>query len=232
MITAVTALRQLAVTPRSGCLLCVLIVGSWVSNVSCRWLVLLHMHLSSVRCFYRVCSDLGVYLCACSSCRIALQATTRGGATEFATALQASMAAVVCIACVAIGLQQHITNKAEEAAAAIRQRHAHRHNSMHSSNVASVADLSRAASPAAAAAAGPQQQQEQEPQEEKKPQASLRESFKVLASSVEIRCLATMSLAQGLCNSLMEFAWKCHMRLLYPSPADFTAFLGQWHTMP
>jgi ATP/ADP translocase len=40
--------------------------------------------------------------------------------------------------------------------------------------------------------------------------------------------LATMSLAQGLCNSLMEFAWKCHMRLLYPSPADFTAFLGEW----
>jgi AAA family ATP:ADP antiporter len=36
-----------------------------------------------------------------------------------------------------------------------------------------------------------------------------------------------MSLAQGLCNSLMEFAWKCHMRLLYPSPADFTAFLGE-----
>jgi hypothetical protein len=39
--------------------------------------------------------------------------------------------------------------------------------------------------------------------------------------------LAVMSLAQGLCNSLMEFAWKCHMRLLYPSPADFTAFLGR-----
>jgi AAA family ATP:ADP antiporter len=48
----------------------------------------------------------------------------------------------------------------------------------------------------------------------------------VLGRSLEIRCLAVMSLAQGLCNSLMEFAWKCHMRLLYPSPADFTAFLG------
>jgi AAA family ATP:ADP antiporter len=50
--------------------------------------------------------------------------------------------------------------------------------------------------------------------------------LQVLGRSLEIRCLAVMSLAQGLCNSLMEFAWKCHMRLLYPSPADFTAFLG------
>jgi hypothetical protein len=48
----------------------------------------------------------------------------------------------------------------------------------------------------------------------------------VLASSMEIRCLAVMSLAQGLTTNLMEFAWKSHMRLLYPSPQDFTAFLG------
>ena len=46
----------------------------------------------------------------------------------------------------------------------------------------------------------------------------LRESFAILAASLEIRCLAVMSLAQGLCTSLHEFAWKSHMRLLYPSP--------------
>ncbi|KAI8467681.1 MAG: TLC ATP/ADP transporter-domain-containing protein [Monoraphidium minutum] len=55
---------------------------------------------------------------------------------------------------------------------------------------------------------------------------SLRESFAILAGSLEIRCLAVMSLAQGLCTSLMEFVWKSHMRLLYPCPSDFTAFLG------
>lgn len=74
----------------------------------------------------------------------------------------------------------------------------------------------------------PVQQQQEQQQKKQKPETSLRESFKVLAASVEIRCLAVMSLAQGLCNSLMEFAWKCHMRLLYPSPADFTAFLGEF----
>ncbi len=31
---------------------------------------------------------------------------------------------------------------------------------------------------------------------------------------------------QGLCTSLMEFAWKSHISLLFPSPAQFTAFLG------
>lgn len=142
------------------------------------------------------------------------------------------MAAVVCIACVAIMLQQHITNQAEAAAAAQRHRHLHRHNS---STMASAADLSRAASPGnnAASAAPPTQTQQQQQQSEgqaSKQQSSLRDSFKVLAASVELRCLAVMSLAQGLCNSLMEFAWKCHMRLLYPSPADFTAFLGEWGT--
>ncbi|KIZ04926.1 ADP,ATP carrier protein 1 [Monoraphidium neglectum] len=55
---------------------------------------------------------------------------------------------------------------------------------------------------------------------------SLAESFSILAGSLEIRCLAVMSLAQGLCTSLMEFVWKSHMRLLYPSPSDFTSFLG------
>jgi AAA family ATP:ADP antiporter len=55
---------------------------------------------------------------------------------------------------------------------------------------------------------------------------SLQESFRILASSLEIRCLAVMSLAQGLTTNLMEFAWKSHIKILYPSPGDFTGFLG------
>lgn len=161
------------------------------------------------------------------------------------------MAAVVTIACIAIMLQQHITNKATEAAAVLRHRHAHRHNSTSSSTTASGADFTRAATPlvpanptktattttrttAAAGQSAAQQDiaqldaaQEAQGQKKSRRQASLAESFRILAASVELRCLATMSLAQGLCNSLMEFAWKCHMRILYPSPADFTAFLGK-----
>jgi len=60
----------------------------------------------------------------------------------------------------------------------------------------------------------------------KKTKPPLRETFALLAGSVEIRCLAIMSLAQGLCSSLVEFCWKSHLRLLYPRPADFTAYLG------
>ena len=39
-----------------------------------------------------------------------------------------------------------------------------------------------------------------------------------------------MSMAQGLCTSLMEFAWKSHIKLLYPTPAEFTGFLGDVST--
>jgi AAA family ATP:ADP antiporter len=59
----------------------------------------------------------------------------------------------------------------------------------------------------------------------KKP-TRLLESAKVLAASLEIRCLAVMTLGHGLCTSLMELCWKHHMRLLLPSPSEFTAFLG------
>ena len=51
-----------------------------------------------------------------------------------------------------------------------------------------------------------------------------------LAASVPIQCLAIMSLAMGLCSSLMEFAWTSHIKLLYPSPGDFTAFMGDIST--
>ncbi len=52
----------------------------------------------------------------------------------------------------------------------------------------------------------------------------------MLAASVPIQCLAVMSLSQGLCSSLMEFAWKSHIKLMFPSPGDFTSFLGEVST--
>jgi len=62
--------------------------------------------------------------------------------------------------------------------------------------------------------------QEQDSSDDQK--LTLRESFAVLASSLELRCLAVMSLAQGLCTTSIEFALKSHLRLLYPAPSDFT----------
>ncbi|GBF96975.1 hypothetical protein Rsub_09772 [Raphidocelis subcapitata] len=92
------------------------------------------------------------------------------------------------------------------------------------------------------AALAPQQQQQQQQQQgqqrqrlvkvDEGPDAApkhppgLQATLALLAASVEIRALAVMSLAQGLATSLMEFCWKSHIRLLYPAPSDFTAFLG------
>ncbi|MEW5316861.1 MAG: hypothetical protein WDW38_008205 [Sanguina aurantia] len=73
------------------------------------------------------------------------------------------------------------------------------------------------------AASGSEQQGE-----EKK--ADLGEIYRVLSQSTPIRCLAVMSIAQGLCTNLMEFAWKSHMRLLYTTPGEFTSFLGDVST--
>jgi AAA family ATP:ADP antiporter len=164
-----------------------------------------------------------------------LQATTCGSGAEFGRALQLSMLAVVVIAAIAMVLQQHITNEAAAAAAARHSRHLHRHNSStlaaaaagvaadtshHSSSSSSSSAAVAAAAGGVASPAGNQHTEKQQQQQ------TVWDSFRVLAGSLEIRCLAVMSLAQGLCNSLMEFAWKCHMRILYPSPADFTSFLG------
>jgi AAA family ATP:ADP antiporter len=152
-----------------------------------------------------------------------------GSAAEFGRALQLSMAAVIGIAGVAIVLQQYITNQAAAKAAAAHPHHVRRNSSNSGGSVPAPA-----ASAAAGGAVGQQAQQQQAQQQQAQQQKarkqlpSLRATFRVLAASLEIRCLATMSLAQGLCNSLMEFAWKWHLRVLYPSAADFTAFLGAW----
>lgn len=85
-----------------------------------------------------------------------------------------------------------------------------------------AASTSTAASNGAASST----QQQGKAAAKKKKKTSLSDALRILSSSLEIRCLAVMSLAQGLCSSLMEFSWKSHMRLLYPSPQDFTTFLG------
>ncbi|KAF5839782.1 TLC ATP/ADP transporter-domain-containing protein, partial [Dunaliella salina] len=89
-----------------------------------------------------------------------------------------------------------------------------------------------AATTAAAAAAptdeGQQKQQGKKGKRQRKPKASVMEIFGVLAASTPIRCLTIMSLAQGLCTNLMEFAWKSHIGLLFPGPKEFTAFMGEW----
>ena len=68
---------------------------------------------------------------------------------------------------------------------------------------------------------------EQRPSKSKK---SFKQSLKTLSESPQIRCLAIMTVAQSLSLALMEFLWKFHLRLAYPTPEAFTGFLGDVST--
>lgn len=51
-------------------------------------------------------------------------------------------------------------------------------------------------------------------------------AWKFLIKSPQIRCLATMALAQGLTNRILEVSWKHYLHVLHPSPVAYAAFLG------
>lgn len=56
---------------------------------------------------------------------------------------------------------------------------------------------------------------------------SLREAFSFLIQSPQIRALALMAIAQGVCTNVLDLAWKSHLRLLHPTPAAYSAFMGE-----
>lgn len=60
----------------------------------------------------------------------------------------------------------------------------------------------------------------------KKKKLGLKESVQAIASSKEILCLATIAIAQGLAQILFEVTWKGQIRMLHPSPARYSAFMG------
>jgi len=60
----------------------------------------------------------------------------------------------------------------------------------------------------------------------KPPPPTLKEALAYVAASPQVRCLAVMSMSQGVCSSLLEFAWKSELRRLHPDPASFSAYLG------
>ena len=76
---------------------------------------------------------------------------------------------------------------------------------MKSNGAASTSTSTRSGSNDAPLVAPKPKEAAQEPPPKKK--ATLVEIYSVLAASIPIQCLAVMSLAMGLCSSLMEFAW-------------------------
>jgi len=64
-----------------------------------------------------------------------------------------------------------------------------------------------------------------------KPKLSMKESFKYLLSSKYIGCLAILVIAYGISINLVEVTWKSQLKLQYPLPNDYSAFMGKFSTM-
>ncbi|GKA36850.1 plastidic ATP/ADP-transporter-like protein [Tanacetum coccineum] len=63
-----------------------------------------------------------------------------------------------------------------------------------------------------------------------KPNMTTMESLKFLASSPYIRDLATLVVAYGISINLVEVTWKSKLKAQFPSPNEYSAFMGDFST--
>lgn len=63
-----------------------------------------------------------------------------------------------------------------------------------------------------------------------KPQMSLKESLKYLASSKYVLCLSAIVICYGVCINLLEVTWKAQLKMQYPDPNDYNTFMGYFST--
>jgi len=61
-----------------------------------------------------------------------------------------------------------------------------------------------------------------------KPKLSMTESFKYILTSPYIGCIAVLVFSYGVTINLVEVVWKNQLKLLYPDPNDYGAFMGQF----
>lgn len=59
-----------------------------------------------------------------------------------------------------------------------------------------------------------------------KPKMPLKESFRFLLKSKYLGCLAVLVIAYGIAINLVEVTWKSQLKLQYPNPNDYSAFMG------
>lgn len=74
-----------------------------------------------------------------------------------------------------------------------------------------------------------------DPTEEKKgkkskPKMGIIESFAFLIKSKYILSIAIVVIAYGICINLVEVTWKGQLKLQYPNPNDYNAFMGTFST--
>jgi len=65
----------------------------------------------------------------------------------------------------------------------------------------------------------------------KRVKMSLKESVKFLLRSEYIRNLATLVVSYGMCINLVEVSWKSKLKLAFPNPNDYSAFMGNFSSI-
>lgn len=74
-------------------------------------------------------------------------------------------------------------------------------------------------------------QSEQKKAKKSKPKMSMKESFLFLMKSKYIGCLAILVIGYGIAINLVEVTWKSQLKLQYPNPGDYNAFMGGFSTV-
>lgn len=64
-----------------------------------------------------------------------------------------------------------------------------------------------------------------------KPKMSMKESFLYLARSPYIGLLALLVIGYGVAINIVEVTWKGQLKLQYPNPNDYSAFMGYFSTI-
>lgn len=72
---------------------------------------------------------------------------------------------------------------------------------------------------------------ERQKSKKEKPKMSLKESFLFLARSKYIACLAILVIGYGIAINLVEVTWKGQLKLQYPNPNEYQAFMGLFSTI-
>lgn len=63
-----------------------------------------------------------------------------------------------------------------------------------------------------------------------KPKMGIFESFAFLAKSKYILSIAILVISYGICINLVEVTWKGQLKLQYPNPNDYNAYMGMFST--
>jgi ATP:ADP antiporter, AAA family len=62
----------------------------------------------------------------------------------------------------------------------------------------------------------------------KKPKMTMKESAKFLLSSPYIRDMALLVISYGMCINIVEVSWKAKLKLAFPDPNSYSAFMGNF----